>query len=284
MFWSDVWVGGMTFRERFSRLFDLSLLKDVSVFDMCQVGWGEGGEAWKWRQGLFAWEEEVVGELCLLLQNVTLQVDKEDMWHWKLESSNAYTVRSAYKSMTQHQYIDTTVSTKVLWHKDIPLKVVLFAWSLFCDRLPTKDNLYRHGVIAVDDKLCVGGCGLLESSTHLFLHCNIFGDVWHLIHRWLGVCTILPYDPADYLIQFGSLGGNCSMVRQSILHLIWYETTWEIWKERNSRLFNDKVCSTHQIVDKIKSLSFTWLKAKLPNLAVNYHGWWLNPVIMLGIC
>jgi len=25
MFWSDVWVGGMTFRERFSRLFDLDL-------------------------------------------------------------------------------------------------------------------------------------------------------------------------------------------------------------------------------------------------------------------
>jgi len=47
--------------------------------------------------------------------------------HWKMDSSNAYTIRSAYKSMTQHQLIDTTVSTKVLWHKDIPLKVVLFA-------------------------------------------------------------------------------------------------------------------------------------------------------------
>ena len=163
------------------------------------------------------------------------------------------------------------------------MKVVLFAWRLLHDRLPTKDNLYHRGVIVADDRLCVGGCRSLESSTHLFLHCNIFGGVWQLIHRWLGVCSVLPYDPADYLIQFGSLGGNCSMVRQSILHLIWYATTWEIWKERNSRLFNDKVCPTHQIVDKIKSLSFMWLKVKLPNLAVNYHGWWLNPVTMLGI-
>jgi len=56
MFWSDVWVGGVAFRECFSRLFDLSLLKEVSVFDMCQLGWGEGGEARKWRRGLFAWE------------------------------------------------------------------------------------------------------------------------------------------------------------------------------------------------------------------------------------
>ena len=47
--------------------------------------------------GLFVWEEEMVGELCLLLQNVTLQVDTEDSWRWNLDSYNEYTVRSAYK-------------------------------------------------------------------------------------------------------------------------------------------------------------------------------------------
>jgi len=36
------------------------------------------GEAWRWRQRLFAWEGELVEELRLLLQNVTLQVDKRD--------------------------------------------------------------------------------------------------------------------------------------------------------------------------------------------------------------
>ena len=95
-FWSDVWVGGVSFRERFSRLFDLAVDKWVFVFDMCQLGLGENGEAWKWRRRLFAWEEEQVGELCLLLQNVTLQVEKEDKWLWNLEKSNVYSVRSAY--------------------------------------------------------------------------------------------------------------------------------------------------------------------------------------------
>lgn len=99
----------MAFRNRFSRLFDLALFKEVSVFAMCQIGWGQRGEAWRWRwrRGLFVWEEELVEELCLLLQNMTLQVDKEDRWLWRLESSNVFTVRSAYK---------------VFWHKDIPLK------------------------------------------------------------------------------------------------------------------------------------------------------------------
>ena len=38
-----------------------------------------------------------MGELYLLLQNVNLQVDKDDRWHWNLETSNAFFVRSAYK-------------------------------------------------------------------------------------------------------------------------------------------------------------------------------------------
>lgn len=99
-FWSDAWVGGVSFRERFSRLFELSMSKRVSVFDMFQLGWGENGEALKWRQRLFAWEEKQVEELCLLLQNVTLQVDNEDIWLWTLEKSNVYSVRSAYNFLT----------------------------------------------------------------------------------------------------------------------------------------------------------------------------------------
>ena len=67
----------------------------------------------------------------------------------------------------------------------MPLKVVLLAWRLFRDRLPTKDNLLRRGVINYDSKTCVAGCDLAESSPHLFLHCIIFGSVWHLIYSWI---------------------------------------------------------------------------------------------------
>jgi len=110
MFWLDVWVGGVAFRDMFSRLFDLTLLKEVSVFEMSQLGWGMDGEAWKWRRGLFVWEEELVGKLCLLLHTVTLQVEKEDMWLWKLESTNNFSVRSAYNVLVHHHHSATTVS------------------------------------------------------------------------------------------------------------------------------------------------------------------------------
>jgi len=44
LFWMDVWFGGVSFRDRFSRLYDLSVFKGEYVFDMSQLGWGvEGG-------------------------------------------------------------------------------------------------------------------------------------------------------------------------------------------------------------------------------------------------
>jgi len=57
-------------RERFTRLYDLSLLKGESVFSMFSLGWGVDGAAWSWRRRLFAWEDELVGDLMLLLQKL----------------------------------------------------------------------------------------------------------------------------------------------------------------------------------------------------------------------
>jgi len=139
--------------------------------------------------------------------------------------------------------------------KDIPLKVVLFAWRPIRDRLPTKDNLIRRGILDSDDSLCVGGS--METSPHLFLHCQFFGEVWHFIHLCFGVYSVIPNVPADFV------GGNCSKGRLSILQLIWYATVWKIWKERNNRIFNGKECSTYQIVDKIKSLTLCVVEGKI---------------------
>jgi len=98
-----------------------------------------------------------------------------------------FSIRSAYNLQTTQPIIAHTVAVSALWNKEVPLKVVLFAWRLFRDRLPTKDSLLRRGVISFDSRLCVAGCDSEETSSHLFLHCNSFGSVWHLILRWMGL-------------------------------------------------------------------------------------------------
>jgi len=138
------------------------------VSNMHLLGWGSDGAARSWRRRLFEWEEELLWKLRLLLLNFTLQVDRCDRWQWRLDTSSAYTVRSAYNFINANVPVDIAVPASSLWHKDVPLKVVLFVWRLFRDKLPTKDNLFRRHVIAFDAQSCVGCCGEVETSSHLF--------------------------------------------------------------------------------------------------------------------
>jgi len=199
-----------------------------------------------------------------------------------LESSHVFTVRSAYNFLFVQPPLDSLVDVSSMWHKDVPLKVVFFAWQVFRDRLPTIDKLHRCGVIDQASRTCVSRCGSMESSNHLFLQCNFFGFVWHLIYRWLGFSAAVPFYVPDYFNQL-SYSGGIAKVRRSILQVIWFAMVWKIWKERNNRLFNVKECSVIQVVDKIKSLAFTWLKAKFTSLPFNYHVWWFSPFTILGI-
>jgi len=86
-----------------------------------------------------------------------------------------YTVREAYYFITSGMPDSHNVplmSADLLWRKDIPSKVLIFAWRLVRNRLSTKVNLFRRGVIHYEAQSCVSGCGLSESSDHLFLLCN----------------------------------------------------------------------------------------------------------------
>ncbi|GAU26327.1 hypothetical protein TSUD_56250 [Trifolium subterraneum] len=79
-FWTDPWLSDCSLQRSFGRLFDLTVDKNVSVADMFAAGWDLGGEAWKWRRRLYAWEEELVVEGVGRLANVVLQVGARDIW------------------------------------------------------------------------------------------------------------------------------------------------------------------------------------------------------------
>jgi len=116
----------------------------------------------------------------------------------------------------------------------------------------------------------------METVDHLFLHCSLFGTIFFVVD----FSTAVPLHVSDHFTQL-CVGGGGPQVQQTILNVIWFAIVWEIWKERNNRIFNDKECSILQIVDKIKSLSYSWLKEKF-HISLNYHGWWLSPLAVLG--
>ncbi|GAU46775.1 hypothetical protein TSUD_402860 [Trifolium subterraneum] len=203
-------------------------------------------------------------------------------WQWKPNLDGGYSVRGAYQLLTSQQPVALDVAEELIWHKQVPLKVSIFAWRLLRDRLPTKANLVARGIITPEFHLCVSGCGGVESAQHLFLSCTVFGSLWSLVRSWIGFSSADSHHLSDHFVQF-TYSFDGLRTRRSFSQLIWLACVWVIWTERNQRLFRNSKCSLPQLLDKVKQFSYLWLKTTNCNLVSNYHSWWSSPYTCLGI-
>ncbi|GAU33009.1 hypothetical protein TSUD_358760 [Trifolium subterraneum] len=250
-FWVDSWLEVGPLARAFGRLYDLADNKNISVADMFEAGWALNGNGWKWRRRLFAWEVELVAQWVGVLANFVLQGDATDRWVWKLHPSQSYSVRSAYSYLMVSDGSPMEDFASFLWMKSVPLKVNIFIWRLFLNRLPTKDNLLRRGVIEVHMVLCSTNCGKSEDVVHLFLQCDVYSQVWQLVLNWLGFSTALHVSLSGHADQFCGLGGN-SKTSRTLFTIIWVSVLFVIWKDRNDRIFQMGNDSGVTLLERIK--------------------------------
>jgi hypothetical protein len=155
-------------------------------------------------------------------------------------------------------------------------------WRLLRDRLPTKSNLVARDIISLEAHFCVSDCGGIETGQHLFLSCSSFGFLWALVHAWIGFSAVDAHVLPDHFVQFTfSVGGLHA--RRSFLQLIWLACVWVVWNERNYRLFRNAASPVHHLLDKVKVFSFRWLRMTNATLGSNFHSWWSNSLLCLGI-
>jgi hypothetical protein len=193
-----------------------------------------------------------------------------------------YSVRDTYQVLTSQDSITLGAAEDHLWHKQVPLKVFIFAWRLLRDRLPTKTNLVSRGMLAPDLHYCMTGCGGIETARHLFLSCSIFGSLWGLVRSWIGFSAMYASSLTDHFVQFTSSVGVLR-ARRSFLQLIWLACVWVVWDERNHRVFKNSANYVHQLLDKVKLFSYRWLRTTVVTLATNSHCWWSSSLLCLSI-
>ena len=169
-----------------------------------------------------------------------------------------------------------------VWHKQIPSKVSLLVWCLFRNRLPTKDNLVHRRVIQPDNAACASGCGHPESAKHLFLDSNIFSSLWYQVWLWLGISSVNPGDIRHHFQQFTNMAG-LPPDTHLFLRIILFATVWVLWKEKNNHIFQNTVCSSYDLIEKVKLNSFLWLKAKQATFHYNYHDWWKHLLLCMDV-
>lgn len=72
-----------------------------------------------------------------------------------------------------------------VWSHLIPLKVSVLMWRMLQNRIPTKDNLARRGVLNGADISCSFGCGKEENVSHFFSECSIAAELWQEVLKWI---------------------------------------------------------------------------------------------------
>jgi len=122
--------------------------------------------------------------------------------------------------LTSQKYHNLDASSDLIWRKQVLLKVSIFAWRLLRDRLPTKNNLVARGIISHEARLCVSGCGCVETTQHLFHSCNVFSSLWNLVRSWIGFSSAEAHFILKHFVQFAFSTGGLT-TRRSFLQLIW---------------------------------------------------------------
>jgi hypothetical protein len=280
-FWKDIWVGDQSLEQRFPRLFNISTQQDMLIRNM--GSWVNGVWRWEllWRRNFFVWEEVLFLELGEVINSVELS-EVDDSWTWKPQPDVGFTVKTLYEHLDrvllpqQHNLSPfAQVAFKNIWRTAVPSKVSALAWQVFLDRIPTRDNLRKRGIIPMGENLCPL-CGTVgETSNHLFLHCSFAAAVWYALNRWLGVVVVLP---GEVILSYGQLvgSGRNKRIRKGFSS-VWLAFVWTIWKTRNDKIFNNVNGDVEVAVEYIQRISWQWFLNKVAANSCLLYEWIWDP-------
>lgn len=280
-FWNDPWLEGGLLRERFPRLYLLSLDKDGSVDALVGGRDGPLEGSWRWRRLLFQWELDQLKVLMELMSQSGFKGEGGDAWVWKLEKSSLYSVRSAYRWLSASDSCEAQVFYHKLWGGAAPLKIKAFVWKLSQDRIPSLQNLTKRNV-PIQSAVCRGCNREVESAEHLFFLCKKFSLVWYECLRWWGLEGPLHGDCKANFVQFsGLLKGNA--VQGALWELVWFATVWVILSSRNTAIFSGENVELVKLVEQIKLKTWLWITAKNSKFSYPVACWFSNSRECLGL-
>ncbi|GKV35275.1 hypothetical protein SLEP1_g43574 [Rubroshorea leprosula] len=257
-FWWDDWSGKGLLANKYLRLYLISAGKDNLVSQMGR--WLDGSWIWnlQWRRRLYSWEVLEEAEILKEIQETTIMKGKTDVWEWVHSNNGVYTTKSAYKALTMEIQRDQPgVNLQKVWIAIVPSKVSAFSWQLLQDKIPTKANLFKRGIIQNMEECKCEFCGYqMEETSHIFTHCKVAYDLWNACFRWWGIRTALDREGSKVFQQHSS-GLKVAEIREG-WRCIWLVVVWTVWLARNDSIFKGKEADKCRLLELVQLRSFSW--------------------------
>ena len=229
-FWHDRWCGAKPIRLTFPELFSIARDKDASIANLMSFEFGMMHWNLSFIQSVQDWELESFSSIMDCIYASPLKGVGEDHIGWG-SSSNQFAVKRYYRHLIPHSSI--LFPWKIIWKAKVPPWVAFFSWTAAWGKALTIDNLRKCGLIL--QSWCCMCKRNGESVEHLFVHCPVAMEMWHMVFGLFRVQLVMPSSVLDlFSCWMGSLGQNVAgQVWQMIPHCV----IWCLWRERNARLF-----------------------------------------------
>jgi len=242
-FWQSSWLNGQAPMDLFPDLFRLAWRKNKTIKEeLFQQNWTRG----LWRMQTV----EQMADFVALWDSVQeLQLSNNpDTIAWRWTADGVYTAKSAYKAQFLGSY--SPFRGDYIWQAEAEGKHRFFAWLLVQSKILTADQLQaRQWPCNPTRSLCNQE---QETASHLLLHCPFARQVWDKMVEWTQNLVAQP-NPGLQVMDWWEkeLVQLPKKTRQIKAALLIY-TAWNIWKERNQRVFQQKSGSPAEMVHAIK--------------------------------
>ncbi|KAJ9697646.1 hypothetical protein PVL29_006989 [Vitis rotundifolia] len=245
-FWEDLWWGDQIFKDQYPRLFRVVTDKNISISSVLgsvhPFSWN-----FNFRHNLSDSEIEDLERLMRSLDCLHLSTSASNERSWSLLSSGLFTVKSFFTALSQMPDSSPFFPTKFVWNSQVPFKVKAFVWLVAHKKVNTNDMLQlRRPHKALSPDICKLCMEQGESADHLFLHCSVSMGLWHRLFQLAKLDWVPPRSISEMMLidfkGFGKSKRGLILWQNACIALIWV-----VWRERNARIFEDKVRRVQRI-------------------------------------
>ena len=199
------------------------------------------------------------------VQQIELDGEREDSIVWRWTTDGEYSSKSAY--CIQFEGTFSKLKLMPIWKAKAEPKCRFFAWTLLHRKILTANNLIKRQW--PNDPICKLRGIEPETPTHLCKDCIFTKHVWTYLKTWLGLSVL---DTVNMNGPLHNFWRKCRLkvantLRRKFDGLFIY-FWWNIWKERNRRIFQNKSLQPREVAFLCKEEFDQFQRANIPSSSV----------------